>query len=92
MDAVAFGGDSEFLGADKDNWAYIAGFELIAVNYVNNALGDLFWAVRHIHLEDLSAVKKALYVLWKAENGGSLGGFIGADALKYAHSVVQAMG
>ena len=92
MDAISCRGDSEILGADKDNWADIAGFELIAIYHVNNALGDLFWAVRHVHLEDLSAVKKALYVLWKAENRGSLGGFIGSDAFKYAHSIVQAMG
>ena len=88
MDAIAFRGDSEFLGADKDNWADIAGFELIAIYHVNNALGDLFWAVRHIHLEDLSAVKQAFYVLWEAENCCSLGGLIGTDAFKNAHSVV----
>jgi hypothetical protein len=43
-------------------------------------------------LEDLGAIKKALYVLWEAENSSSLGGFIGPDTLKNAHSIVQAMG
>jgi hypothetical protein len=92
MDSVAFRRDTQLLGANKDDWADIASFELIAVYHVNNGLGDLFLAVRHVHLEDLGAVKQAFNVLWEAENGSALGGFIGTDALKNAHSVVEAMG
>lgn len=92
MDTVALGGDPQFLGANKDNGADIARFELIAINHVDDPLGDLLGAIRHIHLEYLGAVKKAFYVLRKAENRGALGCFIGSDALKNAHSVVQTVG
>jgi hypothetical protein len=76
------------LGANKDDWADIAGFKLVAIYRVDNAPGDLFGAIRHVHLEDLGSIKQAFYVLWKAENGGSLRGFIGSNALKYTHAVV----
>ena len=88
MNAVTFWRNAELLGADKDDWADIASFKLIAIHHINNALANLFWAKWHIHLEDLSTVKQAFYVLWEAENCCSLGGFIGADAFKNAHSVV----
>ena len=57
MDSVAFRRNSEFLRANKDDGADIASFELIAIYYLNNGVGDLLWGVFHRHLKDLSAIK-----------------------------------
>jgi hypothetical protein len=88
MNTVAFWRNTKLLGANKDDWADIASFELIAINHINDTFTNLFWAKWHVHLEDLGAVKQTFYVLWEAENGRSLWCFIGADTFKNAHSVV----
>jgi hypothetical protein len=92
MNGIALRGNSQLFGSNKDNWADIASLELIAIDYFNDGLGNHFRAIGHIHLKDLGAIKKALYVLWEAKNSGTLRRFIGADTLKNTHSIMEAMG
>src|SRR5690606_40088801 len=44
------------------------------------------------HAHDVGRVEQAVGVFLQAEDGGTLGGFVGAHAFEHAHAVVQAVG
>ena len=92
MNTISLRRNAEFLRANKNDRADIARLELITVNHINNCFSNHFWAVGHVHLKNLGTVKEALDMLREAENGCTLRCFVGADAFKYAHAVVQTMG
>jgi hypothetical protein len=92
VDGVALGADAELLVTDPEQRADVAALELVLADDVELGLVQLFLAERHLHAQDLGAVEQALGVLVKAEDGRTVDGVVGANALEGAAAVVHGVG
>ena len=66
----------------------------LALRYARAAHGlhEVVHRVRDVHVEDRRAAEQPLDVVGEAEDPGTVGGLVGADALEHAHAVVERVG
>ena len=89
MDGVALGRDAELFVTNPGERAQVAALELVVADHGFLRVHHLFFGKRNVHAQNFGAVKQAFGVFGQAEDGGALGGVVGAHAFKGAAAVVQ---